>query len=393
MSNKRRQKLKNTITIRQIKAAACEAMWKRKFRKDKVEKEAYTAKREELRNRLGRRIVAMQMARQKKRHVKRWKDQEVVIPKDQIALIAQSNKEDQSILDSGTSLHMHREKDAFQYVTATRVNIRGVAGKGVGYKGILRPNRIGATVPAIWYEQLPVKMLISTEGLKRDAWETHFGVQRDEITNVYTGAVIPITKGPSGLPTVADIFASNEEEALVCSSVAELEVEDMPTFNVQSLPKGVRGAIKESISKAQKVQRTRTTKARMSKLLEHRRMCHFHECGNQNVVCHDCQLFKGKRKGHEKERAERFKSEAPLLIISTDFFGPVEPVSYAGSRWAMLFVEDKSGFAYAEALKKKPDAPEELERFVKKIRRKSEENAEPMAILVVLLVLIVRSKW
>jgi hypothetical protein len=70
MSRTRRQKYKNTITIRQLRAAAYEAVWREKFKKEK-ETEAAIAKRKELQNRLSRRIVAMQMKRQKKRNVTR----------------------------------------------------------------------------------------------------------------------------------------------------------------------------------------------------------------------------------------------------------------------------------------------------------------------------------
>ena len=108
----------------------------------------------------------MQMARQRKGTV-RWKNEEIAIRREAIALLAKGTKEDQIIIDSGTTLHMHRDQEAFQSISNVKVNIRGVAGVGVGYKGLLKPNKIGAKVPAVWCADLPVRMLVSTEGLRR----------------------------------------------------------------------------------------------------------------------------------------------------------------------------------------------------------------------------------
>ena len=79
----------------------------------------------------------------------------------------------------------------------------------------------GVGVPAVWFEDLPVQMLISTEGLKRDNWETHFLVAGDKIVHRISQAVLTIERGPSGLPVLPNLFES-DEDAYVCETVASV---------------------------------------------------------------------------------------------------------------------------------------------------------------------------
>ena len=280
--------------------------------------------------------------------------------------------QEQLVVDSGTALHIHRDKHVFETISNAAVSIRGVSGVGKGYKGILKQNKIGTGVPAIWYKDLPVQMLISTEGLKRDNWETHFLVSGDKIVNRISGAMLPIEKGPSGLPIIVNLF-STEEDAFVCTPVSEVDMEEVQVFNTESIPRGIRKALKYSINNLQKIQRETKRRQRISKLVEHRRMCHFHEEG-RNVTCHDCLLHKGRKLGHVNERSEKFRTPAPLMRFSTDFFGKVEPTSYRGNKWVMLYICDECGYARGKPLAKKSEAPEALESFVKEIRKKCGAN-------------------
>ena len=211
-------------------------------------------------------------------------------------------------------------------------------------------------------------MLIPTSGLKRDGWETHLELSGDRLQNGYSGAVLPLTTGPSGLSTLENLF-DEEEDAFVCAPCAEVELDECPTFNVDSLPRHTRGALGQHISKMQKMQFQRKRKQRLSKLEKHRRVCHFHD-EDAKVERHDCLEYKGKKKGHSKIRKEKYKAPAPLLLFSTDFFGPVEPVSFQGSRWVMVFTCDCCQYAHAAPVARKSDAPVELEKFAKEIRRK-----------------------
>ena len=161
----------------------------------------------------------MQAARFKHNGESRWKREEIVLTAKAEACLKDNDKTSQKVVDSGTTLHLHRDRDAFQHISDNRVRIHGVGGIGVGYKGILKPNRIGVGIPAVWYSELPVEMLISTSGLKRDGWETHLELSGDRLQNGYSGAVLPSTTGPSGLSTLENLF-DGEEDAFVCAPCA-----------------------------------------------------------------------------------------------------------------------------------------------------------------------------
>jgi hypothetical protein len=88
------------------------------------------------------------------------------------------------------------------------------------------------------------------------------------------------------------------------------------------------------------------------------------------LTCHDCLQYKGRKTGHSSIRNEKFKTPAPLLLFSTDFFGKVEPTSFRGNKWGMLYICDDCGFGYAKPLARKNQAPEALEEFVHTIRKR-----------------------
>jgi hypothetical protein len=326
--------------------------------------------RAENKQKIRRKIIAMQIARMPRKGINRWKKEEVVLSAEAVSLLGGADRSAQTVVDSGTALHMHRDRDAFESISESSVNIRGVGGTGRGYKGLLRQCRLGVGIPAIWYEQLPVKMLISTEGLKRDNWETHIELDKSYLLNPLSGTVLPITKGPSGLPVIDDLF-SEHEDSFVCNPCAEVDADYNPAFNVESLPRGIRGALAESISKMQNLKRRKNREKRISKLTEHRRNCHLHDDDLGKVQCHDCLHYKGRKEGHEKERPDRFKTPTPFMLFSTDFFGPLQPTSLRGNRWVMLYACDHCAYAYAEPIARKSEAPQVLERFAKMIRKKT----------------------
>ena len=178
--------------------------------------------------------MAMQIARLPKKGINRWKREEIVLNARESALLdRETNKCGQIVIDSGTTLHIHRDRDDFKHVSGAAVRIRGVGGSGTGYKGILKPNKLGSGVPAVWFDDLPVRSLVSTEGLKRDGWETHFKLNGNQLVNGYSGTVLPLSKGPSGLPILNELF-DESEEAFVCTPCAEVELDEFPAFNVES---------------------------------------------------------------------------------------------------------------------------------------------------------------
>ena len=70
------------------------------------------------------------------------------------------------IVDPGTTYHICRSKESFASISTTTVLIKGVGGSGKGLVGVLKSCELGVNIPAIWYKDLPVEMLLSTAGLK-----------------------------------------------------------------------------------------------------------------------------------------------------------------------------------------------------------------------------------
>lgn len=86
--------------------------------------------------------------------------------------------------------------------------------------------------------------------------------------------------------------------------------------------------------------------------------CHFSNDKTGKLQCYDCPEYKQRKLGYGAKRDAKYETPAPLILFSTDFFGPVEPKSYRKNTWCMLFVCDKC------SLERKSDAPEALEEFV-----------------------------
>ena len=340
---------------------------------------------------LSNKKLAWQIARMPRRGLNRWKCEEVNLSAEACSLLSrakQGNSEEQIVVDSGTTMHVARDEEDFEHVSNTAVTIRGVGGGGRAFKGLLKASKLGSNIPAILFPSLPVRLLLSTSGLKQSGWETKFEMSGDKLSNVLCGTVLPIHTSSSGLPVLPDIFDDSEQCGFVCSPVGEVELDVMPAFNVESLPRGVRGALRESISSAQRAQRHKHRKKRISKLLEHRRMCHFHDSHN-TTTCHDCLQMKGKHKGHCTQRPERYNTPTPLLVISLDFFGKIKPQSYRKNNFVLLYVCDCCSFAYGVPIKAKSDAPAELEKFVRQLRRRcgadelTGKHSDPSAPLIV----------
>ena len=287
---------------------------------------------------------------------------------DSLTAAASSDRVVQVVADSGTTYHITRDKCNMSSISSQTVNIRGVGGSGRGYKGFLKPSVLGAGIPAIWFPDLPLQMLLSVDGLKRDMWETHFTLDGDYLTNRRHGTVLPMHKGPTGLPVLDVKFEDSEFEAEECGFVCTpCDPQDAAEVEEDMRPKRLRKSTVLAAPRRRAGRPRKRTKA--SKLLEHWRMCHFHEPGSKVDFCHECLEFKRRKQGHSDERPERFKTKAPLLLFAADFFGKVRPTSYTNKAWVILFVCDECGFAHGQALKQKSEAPQAVENFVRQIRK------------------------
>ena len=66
--------------------------------------------------------MAMQIARLPKKGIKRWKKEEIVLNAKEVAAAStEEEKSGQVVVDSGTTLHIHRDRDAFERVTCVSV--------------------------------------------------------------------------------------------------------------------------------------------------------------------------------------------------------------------------------------------------------------------------------
>ena len=284
-----------------------------------------------------------------------------------------------TVVDSGTSLHIVRDRENFVSISQKQVKLRGVAGTTSALRGVLKPCVLGGGLEAVYYPKLPVRCLLSVEGIKQHSWNSHFTQGRNYIENVRTNEEIEMSKNEKGLPTLElkfyDSVADMEALSFYCSpcdDVVDSVSSEKNTFPVYSnlmrrlkIPGQKKSAIKAASKRSQ--QHPKTPKG-VPKLLQHQRMCHMHTEG-ESVRCLDCLENKGKRGGAAKVRAEKYERN-PLVLFSADFFGKVKPTSIRGNCWVLAFICDVCNLAHVEVLSKKEDAPEALIRFTKLIRSK-----------------------
>ncbi len=288
-----------------------------------------------------------------------------------------------AVVDPGTTYRISREKENFEEISGARVTIKGVGGIKKGWKGTLKPNKLGKNLPAIYFPECPVPMLLSTQGLKQNSWETHFELTGDRIVNKLTGTVLTLNTD-GGLPRL-DLEFSEEAHCDYVITPHDYEntnnersrgvtSETMRRFKalVATLPRRMRKAV-VTTQKARRLdpeKRKKQDAEKMSRLLRHWRLCHFFEPNQKKATCFDCLECKGRKKGHDKQSDPKYEMEGPLVLVSTDFFGEVKPTSYRGAKWVLLFVCDSCGFVHGKALRSKAEAPDALIDFVQDLRNR-----------------------
>ena len=320
--------------------------------------------------------------------------------------VNESNRDQSRIVDSGTSKHMARDKSDFECIFYDRpITIKGATGKGRGYEGLLKNSKLGNRIPGIWFEQLPVKMLLSTQGLGRDGWKTVFYEDNDGksyIRDRRTGKNIDMTLS-NGLWCVDVTFGVNDgyekgyttqsvencgewfKECHYCPEVAEEFHNSEEEF--QEIPKNLQEAITDTlISNKRKRARESTSmnnkqrkkviqalpkaRSKISKLLAHQRFCHMFTGASMRCKCYDCLEMKGRRASCDSVRPKRMNIDQPFLLFSCDFFGKVKPVSFRNNSYVLVFVDDTTGYTKCVPIQNKSDAPHTLVKVVKEIRSK-----------------------
>ena len=86
-------------------------------------------------------------------------------------------------------------------------------------------------------------------------------------------------------------------------------------------------------------------------------------CKPGGPKCEVCQLAKHTHRSFPK-RAGRHRAKEPLELVHTDVLGPIEEPTVGGSRYAILFTDDKTRWRMIYLMKAKSEALECLKRYV-----------------------------
>ena len=292
----------------------------------------------------------------------------------------EANKDNSIIVDSGTTTHIARDRSDFDKISSEQVKIRGVAGKSVGYKGVLKESELGMNIPAIWFEDLPVKMLLSLMNLSKEGWHTDFNHPKNghRSTDLRTGKVIPIVV-KNGLPCYELTFVDSTQAkatGYITQTVENLkEWSQECHYCDEPVPHYLEKSVVDTKNRkrcrdgSQKKSEETQPRNKITKLLEHQRMCHMFSEASKRCRCFDCIEFKGRKASHETTRNEAYELSSPFLLFSCDFFGEIKPESFRGNKWVLVYVCDKCGYTKAQPLINKSDAPASLVQFVKEVRQ------------------------
>ena len=290
--------------------------------------------------------------------------------------VNKQNRDESRIVDSGTTRHIGRDRDDFAAIGSEKVRIKGATGEDYGFKGILKESQLGIHVPAIWFPNLPVKMLLSTDGLTRDGWMTVFGDHkgRNYIRDLRTGKVINLTdrQGLKCAPLKFENKTADDSSGYVSQIVENgFEWDKTTTYNCDTeIPKDLSKAVVETKKTRNKKNNGKQMRSSISKLLQHQRNCHLFTEPSQRCRCFDCLEVKGRRASHAKTRPESCKIQNPFILFSCDFFGKVKPRSFRNNQWCLVFICEACQYSKAVPLQAKSDAPETLVRFVREIRQR-----------------------
>ena len=293
--------------------------------------------------------------------------------------VESDNSNESRIVDSGTSRHIGRDRADFALVSSEIVKIRGATGSGTGRKGVLRESVLGSNIPAIWYPDHPVKTLLSTDGLDGDGWKTTFGDHsgRNFLEDRRTGKIIDLISR-NGLKCVNISFGdADREQGYMCQSV-----ENSCEWNVECrycdepIPKDMEKSLVDTkrrrVKKVNKEETESVPQGRnkISKLLHHQRYAHMFTNPTTRCRCFDCLEVKGRKASHDLRRNKERTIENPFILFHCDFFGRIKPKSFRSNSWVLVYVCDACGYAKAEPLQSKADAPKSLVDFVREVRSK-----------------------
>ena len=276
------------------------------------------------------------------------------------------------VIDSGTTKHLSSRLSDFVSFTGDRVRVRGVSGASYGKLGIFKRNILGEGVLGIYLPELPVGLLISTNGVKQRGWEVKFSPNGDSMTELVTGRQVQLSTSSTGLPCCKEFqfftdAAANDSMYSLYDDARTESVLSMSSY-YDSLP----SHLQKSLHKTRRKRGGPPPKRHLKdKLLQHWRVAHLHEAGtNCGVKCIDCLESKYKGIGSDAVSSASNRDKPELYMFSFDIGGPVSPTSYRGRRWILAFTCNTCQFGHAVALGSKSEAPQQVETFIKSIREK-----------------------
>ena len=171
----------------------------------------------------------------------------ITVPQECKSLLSGAKEQDNVVVDSGSTLHLVRDRTMFKEVTSRKVRIHGVAGATCGWFGTLKDNKLGTGMSAVLFEKLPVRMLLSTRGLKKNHWETHFEITGDYLKNTVTGEIINLVVAKSGLPCIEEEFPFGEG-GLVCQACDSNEDQAQVLIS-KAIPRSIARATRLSLTR------------------------------------------------------------------------------------------------------------------------------------------------
>lgn len=271
-------------------------------------------------------------------------------------LVLVSAGEEESVMDSGSSHVMSRERSDFTQIAA-KPTVRLVAvsgkvngGRPVGYLGEMKENRLGIR-PAVYYPHLPVKRIVGTKILNSLLWGIHLlpGEGTSHIQSYLDPAdIMYLTEGERGLPALmGPLFGKRK--------IAKRQLQ----FGVLQ-----RGGEK----KTEQNPDAHTLVAATNKLQRHRRRAHLHIPG-EKVRCGECDAAKGEKIGSQEVRPPaEHPQHGPLSQCNVDFYGPMPLESVRGNKLLFVVICDAIPFVWVFGVRRRSECVSIMKNLIGSVR-------------------------
>ena len=333
-------------------------------------------------------------------------------PKSYVTAFYSSQQLHNSARSSGCAATKSKDEGAFGFVDScsthvlTRVaedmdgfdsetpnaRVSGVSGlvseQPVGWTGTLKSNDLELR-RAIFYGDLPVDRVMSTEELYKAGWRTVLDGPESRLENRKTGELRKVIQGEGSLP-LASIGFRKDGESDTQTLLTEAAEYKTPTGATEmSTHRGKRPKVdaknrsastnksqvnmakpKTSVEIDNECQITPTKACCiLTKLEQHYRRLHLSSPGTSltRTPCEACALSKGGKKSCDKTRKVEYNVAKPLEQLNTDFYGPIDE-SVRKFTILIVFIDDCCGATFVIPLRARSDNVAVVEALVKQLR-------------------------